>query len=166
MSARRRILTAGVTAALLTTVAAPAQADHEASVRPDGSGCSLGAWGSPVAMHLFTDDSDDIRLRIRKDRSARFECTFRGVPKFLAADDPRNVWEADWRLPRRTTVTRSVECWRPGEEATDNNTAEGSKVVVRPNGTVTLVCYTDGNYYPDPSQVTVTVTEASGARPA
>lgn len=150
---RRRILTAGAVAGLLTVGVAPAQADHEASIRPDGSVCSLGAYGSPVAMHLITDDADDIRLRVRRDRSARYECTFRGVPKFLAADDPRNAWGEDWRLPRRTTVTRHAECWRPGEEATDNNTARGSRIIVRPNGTVTVICHTDGNYYPDPADV-------------
>lgn len=149
MSVRRRwSLTLGTAAALIVTAAAaaPARADHQASVAPDGSWCFLGAWTSSVAMHLYTEDQEDIRLRIRTDRSARYECTFRGVPAFLAAADPRNVWETDWWLPTRTTVSRGVNCWRPGEEESGDNTARGSKIVVRPDGTVKLVCRTDGNY--------------------
>ena len=128
-------------------VAAPAHADHNASVAPDGSWCYLGPYTSPVPMHLYTTDPERIDLRISKDGSARFVCTF-DVPEFIAGDDPRNVNEQDWYLPEKPLVDKSVDCWRPGEEATDNNTAKGSRIRLSPKGTLTLTCVTDGNYYP------------------
>lgn len=144
---RLRLLSVGVATTVIVSIAAPAQADHAAEIPLDGSWCFLGAWTSPVAMHLYTENKKDIKLRIRKDGSARYVCTFRGVPKFLAADDPRNVWESDWRLPERRTVSRDVYCWRPGEEASGGDATEPrSKIEVRPNGIVKLTCITNGNY--------------------
>ena len=148
MALLRVLASLGLLSLLSLTIATPAYADHNASVAPDGSWCYIGPYTSPVPIGLYTENRKKIKLKVYKDGSARYECTFK-VPRFIPAAE--GVYETDWYRLKKRAVTNNVYCWRPGEEESDNNTGRVRRFVLRPDGRATLTCETDANYYPPPA---------------